>query len=590
MSVNPNRKSNCLIKFSKTFLRVLCCLIAASNFHYTLLKSNLILNCRNFEHNSNISFITELYLSPGARCLSNRCLIDTELYLSPGARCLSNRCWFDTELYLTPGARCLFDTELYLSLGTRCCFDFACHTTVFVYNVLESPLRWEILKTLVKSELRGTPQKWEYPFPIIARFDYMHLTAFIMRTQECNLTYLPPSEIHIPFVKTRTNVPCKVLIQTPTLVGKGISVRRPCDVSNQTQLHKGRGNPTRRVGSGRMPPTQSRDSHRSADNYFFKAKDAFTKQELTDTRSVVCERANCKLSSQLKNWELLLRDDIDKDFVMQGVEWGFDILEGKQPIFAADMQNYKSTTHENVSKVERQIKSEIELGNYRIVNKKPSVISSLGAVSKSNGGIRLIHDMSRPLGGINSFVENSSCSYNTVDLATNCMKPNCYLTKLDLKAAYRSIPIASTNFKYTGLSWHFKGDKSPTYLIDTKLPFGAKKACRIFSRISDAVARSLRRQNVLVVNYLDDLMIISDTKEKCWLDLDKTVNQLVCLGFDINWDKMEPPSQFMSFLGVQIDTITRTLSLPNKKFIELLALLQDWVHRKRVSKKNYNVF
>ena len=94
-------------------------------------------------------------------------------------------------------------------------------------------------------------------------------------------------------------------------------------------------------------------------------------------------------------------------------------------------------------------------GNFILVEKKPMVISSLGAVPKPNGSIRLIHDLSRPFGGVNQFVEDSSVSYNTVDMATKKMIPGAFLTKIDLKAAYRSIPIDPKNYDYTGLSWFF---------------------------------------------------------------------------------------------------------------------------------------
>lgn len=62
-------------------------------------------------------------------------------------------------------------------------------------------------------------------------------------------------------------------------------------------------------------------------------------------------------------------------------------------------KNYKSaTTPEVKSKVEKQILSEIEQGNYVIRSKKPTIVSALGAILKPDGGIRLIHDASMPRG------------------------------------------------------------------------------------------------------------------------------------------------------------------------------------------------
>ena len=184
--------------------------------------------------------------------------------------------------------------------------------------------------------------------------------------------------------------------------------------------------------------------------------------------------------------------------------------------------------------MERQIVEELELGNYCITKTRPQVVSSLGAITKSNGSIRLIHDLSRPSGGVNQFIDSSSSSYKTVDGATQMMKPSCYLSKLDLRAAYRSVPIHPDNYKFTGLSWAFQthSKSKRVYMVDTKLPFGCKKSCQIFQALSNAVARILLKKNVSVVNYLDDILIISDTKEQNWLDLDCAVNVLTDLGFN----------------------------------------------------------
>ena len=141
---------------------------------------------------------------------------------------------------------------------------------------------------------------------------------------------------------------------------------------------------------------------------------------------------------------------MNKDFLLEGIEFGFDILEGQCPDFDADMHNYKSATVDHKVKVEAQIHDEISQGNYVRVTKAPRVVSSIGAIPKSNGKVRLIHDLSRPGGGVNMFVKDSSVSYLTVDYATSLMKPGCFCAKVDLKSAYRSIPINPSNYKYMG--------------------------------------------------------------------------------------------------------------------------------------------
>lgn len=55
------------------------------------------------------------------------------------------------------------------------------------------------------------------------------------------------------------------------------------------------------------------------------------------------------------------------------------------------------------------------------------------------------------------------------------------------------------------------------------------------------------------------------------------VNLIMQLGFFINFDKVSPPTQDVTFLGVQIDSYKRTLSLPPKKLHELKILIQMWL-------------
>ena len=66
-------------------------------------------------------------------------------------------------------------------------------------------------------------------------------------------------------------------------------------------------------------------------------------------------------------------------------------------------------------------------------------------------------------------------------------------------------------------------------------------------------------------NYLDDFLIISDSEVECKAALACLVDLVQSLGFDVNWNKVEGPAPILSFLGVEINCVNRTLSLPAKK-------------------------
>ena len=73
-----------------------------------------------------------------------------------------------------------------------------------------------------------------------------------------------------------------------------------------------------------------------------------------------------------------MSDDIDENYLLNGIKSGFDTLEGKSPDFVAESTNYKSASIANYKLAEAQILKEIVSGNYILVDKKPSVVSSLG--------------------------------------------------------------------------------------------------------------------------------------------------------------------------------------------------------------------
>ena len=130
--------------------------------------------------------------------------------------------------------------------------------------------------------------------------------------------------------------------------------------------------------------------------------------------------------------------------------------------------------------------------------------------------MRLIHDCSRPYGkGVNSYATTTPFSYQTVDDALRLLPQNGYLAKIDLRNAYRVVPVHPRCYQATGLQWLFKGNKKPTFLFDTRLPFGAAKSPEIFNRLSKAVTRMMKRRGYLVIAYMDDFLVIADNKIDC---------------------------------------------------------------------------
>ena len=165
---------------------------------------------------------------------------------------------------------------------------------------------------------------------------------------------------------------------------------------------------------------------------------------------------------------------------MDGITNGFKIIPDNVQLQDVDLSNYRSVTDSTVRpKVERQILTEIEQGNYVITSEKPTIVTALGAIPKPDSNdIRLIHDCSRPDSTrLNSYADCEHFSYETVDKVTANIKQGAFMAKIDLKSAYRHAPLHPSNYKATGLKWKFNN----LDLYDTKPPFGAKRSPVFFT-------------------------------------------------------------------------------------------------------------
>ena len=288
-------------------------------------------------------------------------------------------------------------------------------------------------------------------------------------------------------------------------------------------------------------------------------------------------------------WEALLpRSDRDRDFILAGVRDGFHIVDSLK-FKPVETTNYSSATQANIRpQVEAQIKVEIDEGRYRVTSQRPTIISALGAIPKSNGGIRLIHDASRPSGAaLNDYaVGDQRLRFQSLEDAVSLLSPGAYLSKVDLKSAYRSVRVHESNWQACGLQWTFSGAHSPTFLLDTALPFGSRFAPKIFHRLTQAVRRMMARRGFPnVVAYLDDFLIIESTYDRCLFAQRLLITILRILGFSIAWDKVEGPTLSLTFLGVLIDTNRACLELPPEKLAQFRTVIKESLSRKRLTLK-----
>jgi len=287
-------------------------------------------------------------------------------------------------------------------------------------------------------------------------------------------------------------------------------------------------------------------------------------------------------------WESELGNDCDKDFILSGIKNGFDIIDIDSDPVRVESDNHPSASpgSQYFSLASIQVQDEIINGNYIAVQEPPLIVSPLGVIPKTDGGVRIIHDCSRPQGmAVNDYVSSEEHHrFQSVDDAAKLIKEGYYMAKVDLKSAYRSVSISEHSCSVTGLKWFING--SYQYFFDSKLPFGSKLAPGIFHRLSQAVRRIMSRKGYSnVVAYLDDFFICESSSKACAKTLKVLIQLLRNLGFAINWNKVVDPRTKIIFLGIEIDSNKMELRLPDDKLIALKHELAVFMQRKRASKK-----
>ena len=278
-------------------------------------------------------------------------------------------------------------------------------------------------------------------------------------------------------------------------------------------------------------------------------------------------------------------------YIYRGLQYGFHIGFDHSSPLRTTPRNHPSS-RENPAVITAYIRDELRAG--RLVGPLGQSLLSgvqtnpVGLVPKSHGSKwRMIVDLSSPRGlSVNDGISPHMCSlqYASIDDAVQVIMQLGQFTelvKMDLSNAYRIVPVHPDDQALLGISWH------GSIYVDRALPFGLRSAPKIFNAIADLLAWALYQDGVhFVLHYLDDFLIFGppgtgaagQAKEIAMTTFGR-------LGAPIAPHKTEGPSTSLTFLGIQINTVTFQLSLPYSKILRLQQLLGIWTSKRSCTRK-----
>ena len=177
---------------------------------------------------------------------------------------------------------------------------------------------------------------------------------------------------------------------------------------------------------------------------------------------------------------------------------------------------------------------------------------------------------------------------NSIDTAVSFSSRHCYYAIVDIESAWRWVPVYPPHRELQGFRWMF-GEFDPSryeFFVDNRLCFGLSSAPAIFNRLSNAIVRMMsRRSFTAVVNYLDDFLIICRTHAECQQGLATLISLLYSLGFNISWKNVVSPTQRVTFLGLERDSLNMSIRLPDDKLNHLNALISSFSCKASANKR-----
>ena len=175
--------------------------------------------------------------------------------------------------------------------------------------------------------------------------------------------------------------------------------------------------------------------------------------------------------------------------------------------------------------------------------------------------------------------------FPSVDLMTNSLRnlgPSAQMFKNDISRAFQHIKVDPGDIDLLGIKFENK------YFLNRSLAFRFCHGSLIFQRCTDAIHYIMAEHGYpLLFNYIDELIYtgLPSKMDACFTFL---TNLLAELGLEISAKKLVPPSTSVTCLGILIDSIQKTVSIPQKSLQKSSNYVHNGAPKHIVGKETYN--
>ena len=159
------------------------------------------------------------------------------------------------------------------------------------------------------------------------------------------------------------------------------------------------------------------------------------------------------------------------------------------------------------------------------------------------------------------------------------MGQSAYMFTLDIARAYKNFMSDPLDWPLLCVQWKDK------YYVETSMPFGSRASSCFMQRVANFITRVLRSEGIIAIMYLDDVIVISPDRTIADTQYARVRELLAELGLPEAVDKAQPPAQAVHWLGVDIDAVNMSLSMPNDKLKEVMLAVDRYHNARSINKR-----
>ena len=201
---------------------------------------------------------------------------------------------------------------------------------------------------------------------------------------------------------------------------------------------------------------------------------------------------------------------------------------------------------------------------------------------------------------INDFIPRDAFSlqYTSVDDAVRmltCLGKGAHMAKVDLKSAFRMVPVHPLDWELLGMQWKVTTTWTPASHLAYGRPPSSLLVCLFVClfvclcfQVASALEWILRHNYSLhsLIHYLDDFFLAGPPNSPCCGEKLQCFLQVAAtLGTQVAMEKVDGPSTVLVFLGLILDSLRQEIQLPPEKLQDMLQELEQWLAKCNTTKQ-----